>query len=570
MEASLHPTDGREWALGRLPRALLLGALLAAAFLPRLAMSHLRPVLCTDAVFFLERAVAFERGDYEAGLSRLGLNPYPFILQRLHEAGLDWEVAGRAWSLALASLAVLPLYGLARRLFGQPAAIVACLLYAVQPELIEWSPEIIRDPTFWFLLLAALYYSHVAATANHSRLLWYPTAGICIALAGLVRFEGWFLTMPLVWWTVAYGTTFRGLLQASARLAVATAMIPLCLVAINLVFLSGHELWEWGRFDHLVMALNWTSNTTNKIANSIPSHPISSEISPHTENASTTARSTASYVPEDASKRPGLKVMCWGMAHTFLRGVHPVYVLAMCAGLWAARRHRFVQDQAPLWLLAAMNLGAVWIYFWTHHEITSRYMLLVALVGMPYAGLGVLWTAERFAGLIPRARFGSGVRPGVAVAIVVTIAAIGCHEALTSEYQSRHMKAELGRWILARYGAERRLLCSENLERLVGYYAGARHASISPDASSVEALERVDGVEPDVVALWMKLPSEQAVLAHFERNGGGTFVIYRGNALPASCQDVAVLVRTQVSPAPKEVQSVAEGVSLPDKARPLY
>ena len=57
----------------------------------------------------------------------------------------------------MASLAVLPLFGWLRRQFDDQVATVACILYAVHPKLLVFSPLMIRDPTFWFLLAMTLY-----------------------------------------------------------------------------------------------------------------------------------------------------------------------------------------------------------------------------------------------------------------------------------------------------------------------------------------------------------------------------------------------------------------------------
>lgn len=540
---------------------LLLASLVLLAVIPRAAMSQLRPVLCTDAVFFLERAAAFERGNFAAGLSRLGLNPYPFVLAVLHGPWLDWETAGRVWSLALASLAVIPLFALTRRLFGATAATVACLLYAVHPELIEWSPEIIRDPTFWFLLLAGLYLSHVAAGSTQRQFVLYALAGTCIALAGLTRFEGWFLIVPLAWWTLAYRRAELPWRACAARLALALAMTPLCLVAINLTLLAAHDRWEWGRFDPLVLALRWSSGAADtNVATSLPARLASEE--PTTSASNPQNRELSTVTVEDSAKRPGLKAMCWGMAHTLVRGAHPLYLLAIAAGLWRARRGAFMRDQAPLWLLAAINLGAVWVYFWGHHEINTRYMLLIVLVGLPYAGLGLLSIAEQVSRLVRHEPARRRATFATLATMLLAIGAIGCRDALASGYESRFLKADLGRWIRERVGPRRTLLCSENLERLVGYYARARHASISPDASLATALDRVETVDPDVIVLWLKLPNEQALLAHYARSDAAGFEVFHGADLPRSCSDAAVLVRV---PPPTRA-----GVSLSDRARALY
>ena len=89
------------------------------------------------------------------------------------------------WSLLISSLVVLPLFGWVRRQFDDRVALVACLLYAVQPKLIAWSPEIMRDPTFWFLFTLSIYLLWRAVT--EVRPGWFVAAGVAVALACLKR-----------------------------------------------------------------------------------------------------------------------------------------------------------------------------------------------------------------------------------------------------------------------------------------------------------------------------------------------------------------------------------------------
>src|SRR5207244_12435965 len=104
--------------------------------------------LCRDGIFYIQLPEALERHDVQGGLGTLRLNTFPAVLAVLHHLGLNWQLAGECWGVAMSSLAVLPLFGWARRQFDDRLATIACLLYAVHPKLIEWSPELVRDPTF--------------------------------------------------------------------------------------------------------------------------------------------------------------------------------------------------------------------------------------------------------------------------------------------------------------------------------------------------------------------------------------------------------------------------------------
>ena len=113
---------------------------------------------------------------------------------------------------------VLPLFGWLRRQFDRRVALAGCFLYAVHGELIRWSPEVLRDPTFWFLFTLGLYLLWRAVT--EVRLGLFLSAAAAIVLASATRFEGLLLLVPLAGWSVA---RWRALRQGAASVPGATA-----------------------------------------------------------------------------------------------------------------------------------------------------------------------------------------------------------------------------------------------------------------------------------------------------------------------------------------------------------
>ena len=99
----------------------------------------------------------------------------------------------------MTALTVLPLFGWLRRQFDQQVAVVGCLLYAVHPKLMIHGPLVIRDPTFWFLLVLTLYLGWRAVLELKPWL--FLAAGVAWALAAHTRTEGLLLAAPLgLWW----------------------------------------------------------------------------------------------------------------------------------------------------------------------------------------------------------------------------------------------------------------------------------------------------------------------------------------------------------------------------------
>ena len=135
-------------------RGALLAGLVLFCLAMQLWMASRWHVIWPDTVDYLRVSRALDSGDPKPLAEQFGPNLYPLILVLLHRAGLDWLWAGQCWSIAVTCLAVLPLFGWLRRQFDDQVALVGCLLYALHPKLMIAWPLIIRDPTFWFLLIS--------------------------------------------------------------------------------------------------------------------------------------------------------------------------------------------------------------------------------------------------------------------------------------------------------------------------------------------------------------------------------------------------------------------------------
>ena len=104
--------------------------------------------------------------------------------------------------------------------------------------------QAVREPSFWFFFLTAIYFLWRAAVEVDWRL--FVVGGIATALTCLTRFEGWFLLLPLCGWALV---RFCDPSDARWRLAGGWAC---SLVAIPIVFYAfGHLLPESADWNHV-------------------------------------------------------------------------------------------------------------------------------------------------------------------------------------------------------------------------------------------------------------------------------------------------------------------------------
>lgn len=441
-------------------------ALVLICLLPRLAMAWRQEVICRDGVYYIQLASALEERDWDRGFGSVGLNVYPAALTALHSAGLDFPTAGQLWGVALASLAVLPLFGWVRRVFDDRVALTACLLYAAHPKLIEWSPALVRDPTFWFLWSASIY--SLVRAMNEVRLGWFLLAGVTTALAIHTRFEGWLLYLPWMAWTWRRG---RYLLESRGALwrgsLAGLAAYPVLLVLVNVTVLHDCPTWQLGSFQRLQYVHWWWQGETP--------HTAQLPLAPPTPPATSTVTNV-----RHASLLLGageLKADSWPFVFKYLdalrRGFDLGFGLFAAWGMWRWRWLWQRGDYLALLVVAAAIFGAIWIHFWYAGATSSRYVLTVLLLALPWTALGCLDVAERIVELARRRRPAFALQYATVWSLVVAaFLAVGSARALTTSDHGLAREAALGRWLAGRVDPQTPVALTKTMP-LCAYYAGS-------------------------------------------------------------------------------------------------
>ena len=224
----------------RLPSAgRLLVLLVLLCMLPRAVMALRIPSVCPDGVLYIHLAQAIEAGDFRHGFQEMSLNLYPWCWWSCTAWGSTGSWRPALWGVGISSLVVLPLWGWARRQFDDRVALVACLLYIVHPKMIEWSPEVMRDPTFWFLFMLAIYWLWRAVTeVRHGYFIGRrggDRVGLADADRGPVSADSVGALDILAVAGAANGTTEN----CSPARRCAWCVFPLLLVLVNMVWLYG-------------------------------------------------------------------------------------------------------------------------------------------------------------------------------------------------------------------------------------------------------------------------------------------------------------------------------------------
>jgi hypothetical protein len=506
------------WRMALPPQTILMLSLLLGCLIVRLIGALQTTSICPDGVMYIRLAAALEEGRFREAFEGLNLNLYPPILMLLHVLGLSWETAGRLWGVLISSLVILPLFGLFRRQFDDKVALVSCLLYAVHPVVFQWSTELIRDQTFWFLFTCTLYLQWRAVT----EVRWgcFFAAGMTMTLAVLTRFEGLFLLIPLLFWTV---WRCRALAEKPLRrrliagAIVAVTAFPAFIILANAFWLSRHSEWIFSRLSPLILVEQWWSGIMHP-AISPPGTPV------ELQNLSF-LRLVSIYVP------------------ALVKGLSPLFAVPMLIGLWCRRRLWARRDHQPLFYTAVVVMTAAWIHAWCGHESCDRYYLPIMLMASPFAAMGLLaisrwmlvWSEKKHAGrMFCR----------LAVAAPLAIVLLGSATvAFASHDHRRRAEVDLARWVQQEYGSGSLIFGSEGVTPVVAYYSRAKYLCLMKVMDDRAVMDITRDNRPDVILI---LATRRNDLQETRRLIDGLvkmgFREMQRDRLPADVDDVLVVL----------------------------
>lgn len=470
-------------------------------------MAWRMPGICPDAVLYIRLGKAIEAGQFQEALGQIRFNIYPFILSYLHQFGLSWETAGAAWGVVISSCTVLPLFGWIRRAFSRQVAIASCILYAIHSGLIRWSVEILRDSTFWFLLVVSLYLLWRAVT--ELRWVWYFAAGTAIALACLTRFEGMVLFVPLVawsWWRCREGNGFHGqagkpdvplsLGRLVAAGLICASIYPLSLMIVNTIWFRG-QTTDLVRTEPVVLAQDWARESI-----------------------------TGQRAVEKQGRIDLLAPLpLWKMVQRFVTGLFkgctPLYLVMIVGGIaaWhglpvrgsgmgfqpvefdAGRMPTLLRSSYRALAYAAMLiLAAIWVHLYWSHEAGPRYFFPIVLMAAPLAGWGLLQISAAVADRVrihhsPQTALLAGAAPLTIMFVVNLSVAWG------GDLRTREATVDLGHWVQKYYGSTAKMLGPDGITQVVNYYAQGTCESFPETSSAATVVNLIDRLRPDIVLL---------------------------------------------------------------------
>jgi 4-amino-4-deoxy-L-arabinose transferase-like glycosyltransferase len=112
---------------------------------------------------------------------------FPILIAAVTLITHQSEIAGRAISVIMGTLLVVPVYLIAHKMYGRRSAQLAGLLVAVHPTLANISASVYCESTYFTLIMTAVYFALNSATLT--RWWHFAACGTALGLSYLVRPE---------------------------------------------------------------------------------------------------------------------------------------------------------------------------------------------------------------------------------------------------------------------------------------------------------------------------------------------------------------------------------------------
>lgn len=220
--------------------------LFIGALLLRIIKVFQDTVIAHDGILYIKMAKIIASGDLGKISEYSFFNLYPVLIALAHPIFGDWEWSGRMISAFLGSLTVIPFFLMVRKMIDQRVALVASLLYLISSHFIEFSAEVLRESSFWFFSMMALW----LAWEGIGKKKWYlfSLSSIFAGLATFTRIEGLVIFILVCLWIILF---FRqkgfGLQKIFALLLIFSFSFPLLVSPSIWIVKTRLGRWEFGQ-----------------------------------------------------------------------------------------------------------------------------------------------------------------------------------------------------------------------------------------------------------------------------------------------------------------------------------
>ena len=399
---------------------LILLILFLIALCARLYPVFAPNVITNDGIMYIENAKLITSGDLKKIKEISFFNLYPFLIAGFQKIFINWELSGRMVSVIFGALGVIPFFFITRKLIAQGIAILTTLFYAINPHIVEYSSDILREPLFWSMFLFALWAGvEGIISEKNTRWIFIFLSALLISLSIWVRIEGIMVVFILfVWQLWLYK---KGDIKARVFLSNTGAFILFfILISLPPLYLLKQRLgwWEFGLLG-------------DKIFHVITQHEdLKTVIKNHISIMNNAPASVNGFL--DISLRQRYVAYASEVIYKFIKSLNVVFFILALFGIIKRKNFPLIKGEVffLIWFLIACI--SCYLYVAEIQYLGTRHGLLMGIPVLMWSAIGFFELSEKIKKGLEKIRIFSRSFPFAIIFVFLIVVLFNVYGILTS------------------------------------------------------------------------------------------------------------------------------------------
>jgi hypothetical protein len=345
---------------------------------------------------------------------------------------------------------------------------MASLFYIISPRLVEYSSDVLREPSFWFFSIASLYCAWMGIARK--RWIFLVLASLFVGMATFTRFEGASLILIILLWMIWYCFD-GGMSVKNLFVMMFVFIISFPLIASPFLFTLKNNLgkWELGpvgeRLPRLILA-----------------HDVDQDLELKPELLNTTPSRFRAFF--DMATRHKYEIYFSEGIYKFAKSLHVMFFILFLFGVIKRKYIPYSKGEIPFLIWILVFFLSIYIYMVKTCYLSTRHGLLVAIPALIWASIGFFELKERIAHLLSKllskgSRTFFDLSRHTTELLLVIILIIVLPNALASSGGDKIELKKAGVYLKELGYSGAKLIGEPSLHR-VSFYADAEFIAISP------------------------------------------------------------------------------------------
>lgn len=480
----------------------------SGALILRFIKAFQNGLIVHDGILYIKMARIIATGDLEKISEYSFFNLYPVLVALFYPFIKDWELSGRLVSAVLGASTVVPLFLMIRKMVNSRVAFMASLLYVVSPHFVEYSSNVLRESSFWFFSIMALW---LAWEGIAGKKWWFISlSSIFAGLSVFTRIEGLAIIIVILLWIPFYlKRKDIGLKKVLISLLIFMFSFPVLISPSLWILKSRLGRWELGQMG------GYLRNVPSLLKGSEEALNVNSDL------LSKTPIQFRSLV--ELSKRYQHLLFLFSVIHKFIKSYSVILFLLLLFGLFRRRCMPFSKNEWAFAIWFAIFFIISFLYVSTHFYFSTRHGLLMGFPALVWSGLG-FWEVKGRVERWTRRRQQFSLFPRyAAVGLFILVLVLILAKTLSPPKEEKIVLRKVGTYLKAQGFSGLRFAGQPELTR-VAFYADSDYVLLPPGMGFEEIMKFIKQnqvslllVDERTISTHWKQLRDESILSHFER-----------------------------------------------------